>query len=384
MGLIMAEAARPLKILHVFRSPVGGLFRHVLDLVKGQTERGHRVGIVADSLTGGSWADAEFARLSGSLPLGATRLPMGRQLDWRDFSATLAVRHRIAATSPDIVHGHGAKGAAYARLAAPTDGPVRAYTPHGGSLHYRPGTPAGLVYLTLEKILRPRTDLFLFESAYAAALYRERVGPTEPGLARVVHNGVSIAEWSGIADAADATDLVFVGELRELKGVHILLDAIAALRGSGLAVTATMVGDGPDGEKLRAQCTRLGLDQAVRFTGPLPARDAFARGHILVIPSLGESLPYIVLEAAAASKPMIVTNVGGIPEIYGSLGNQLIAPSDRAALIDAVGSAVKNPETMRPVAEALRERIGTHFSIETMVEGGLAAYRNAVAAKPRA
>jgi glycosyltransferase involved in cell wall biosynthesis len=379
----MAAAAHPLKILHVFRSPVGGLFRHVLDLAAGQTARGHSVGIVADSLTGGAWADAEFSRLAGSLPLGAVRLPMGRQIDMRDLSATLAVRRRIAETAPDVVHGHGAKGAAYARLAAPANGPVRAYTPHGGSLHYQPGTPAGLVYLTLEKILRPRTDLFLFESAYAQALYRERVGATEPAIARVVHNGVDLAEWSGIATAPDATDLVFVGELRVLKGVQILLDAIAALRANGLKVTATLVGDGPDREMLRAQCATLGLDDAVTFTGPLPAREAFARGRVLVIPSLGESLPYIVLEAAAAARPMIVTKVGGIPEIYGPHADRLMAPGDGTALARAIADAVKTPQTMHPLTEALQERIRTHFSIETMVGGGLSGYAAALDAKRR-
>lgn len=379
----MADAARSLKILHVFRSPVGGLFRHVLDLVRGQSARGHRVGIVADSLTGRAWADRAFGGMAGSLALGLTRIPMGRQLDWRDVSATLAVRRRIAETSPDIVHGHGAKGAAYARLAAPGNGPVRAYTPHGGSLHYRPGTPAGLVYLNLEKLLRPRTDLFLFESEYAHALFRERVGPTGPALARVVHNGVSLAEWSGIAPAADATDLVFVGELRELKGVHILLDAITALRQSGLSVSATLVGDGPDADRFKAQAQGLGLGDLVSFTGPMPAREAFARGRTLVIPSLGESLPYIVLEAAAAAIPTIVTRVGGIPEIYGPLASDLVAANDRGALADAVRIAVKTPETMRALTAALQERIRKQFSLETMVEGGLAAYRDALSAKRR-
>ncbi|MGE3144716.1 MAG: glycosyltransferase family 4 protein [Pseudorhodoplanes sp.] len=375
----MADAAHALNILHVFRSPVGGLFRHVLDLAQGQSARGHKVGIVADSLTGGEAAGRAFADLSGSLALGLLRIPMGRQLDPRDLSAVRAVRRRIAEVSPDIVHGHGAKGAAYARLAAPGDGPVRAYTPHGGSLHYRPGTPAGLVYLTLEKFLRRRTDLFLFESAYAQALFQERVGT--PALARVVHNGVSLAQWSGIAPAADATDLVFVGELRLLKGVQVLLEALAALRERGQRVSATLAGDGPDRDAFRAQCTQLGLDQLVRFTGPMPAREAFARGRVLVIPSLGESLPYIVLEAAAAALPMIVTRVGGIPEIYGPLAHRLIAAGDPAALAAAIAAAVNDPATMRATGAVLQRRIGSDFSLDRMVESGLAAYRDALQAK---
>ncbi len=69
----MAGAEKPLKILHVMRSPVGGLFRHVVDLVRGQAARGHRVGIVADATTGGARAEAEFAALAPDLVLGLTR-----------------------------------------------------------------------------------------------------------------------------------------------------------------------------------------------------------------------------------------------------------------------------------------------------------------------
>ena len=63
---------------------------------------------------------------------------------------------------------------------------------------------------------------------------------------RVVHNGVTAEEFAEVAPQADATDIVFIGELRMLKGVDVLLDAIAQLAREGRSVTATIVGDGPD------------------------------------------------------------------------------------------------------------------------------------------
>ena len=57
-------AARPLKILHVFRAPLGGLFRHVLDVARGQVDRGHDVGIFCDSSTGGAAGPAVSARVA--------------------------------------------------------------------------------------------------------------------------------------------------------------------------------------------------------------------------------------------------------------------------------------------------------------------------------
>ena len=88
-----------------------------------------------------------------------------------------------------MLHGHGAKGAALARLAPTAPGAIRVYTPHGGSLVYRPGTIGGGFYRSLEWLLKWRTDLFLFESQYVAGLFRAQIGRT-PTLTRVVHNGV--------------------------------------------------------------------------------------------------------------------------------------------------------------------------------------------------
>ena len=119
--------------------------------------------------------------------------------------------------------------------------------------------------------------------------------------ARVVHNGVTAAEFAPVAPDPQATDLVFVGELRALKGVDVLIEAIALLaRKAADAVTATIVGDGPDRAAFEAQAAALGLAAQVRFVGAKPARAAFALGRLLVVPSRAESLPYIVLEAAAA------------------------------------------------------------------------------------
>ena len=127
-----------------------------------------------------------------------------------------------------MLHGHGAKGGAYARLARAAGSAIRVYTPHGGSLHYGWNSPVGFLYLAAERVLMRRTDLFLFESAYGRDVFHAKVGKPR-ALVRVVHNGVTEAEFEPVAPAPEASDLVFVGELRVLKGVDVLLDAIARL-----------------------------------------------------------------------------------------------------------------------------------------------------------
>ena len=144
-----------------------------------------------------------------------------------------------------VLHGHGAKGAALARLTPSAPNAIRVYTPHGGSLVYRPGTLAGGVYRTLEWLLKWRTDLFLFESSYIAGLFRAEIG-RPPGIVRVVHNGVGDAEFAPIVPRPDATDIICLGELRPVKAFDVLIEALAILKGNGQRVSATIAGEGPD------------------------------------------------------------------------------------------------------------------------------------------
>ena len=111
-----AFAPTSLKIIHVLRAPLGGLFRHVVDVTRGQIERGHRVGLIVDSMTGGARADAILAELAPRLALGVERVPITRELNPRDVYALWRISRRIGAVAPDVLHGHGAKGAALARL----------------------------------------------------------------------------------------------------------------------------------------------------------------------------------------------------------------------------------------------------------------------------
>jgi glycosyltransferase involved in cell wall biosynthesis len=365
----------PLRILHIMRAPVGGLFRHVVDLAREQTARGHSVGIVADSSTGSPVAAATLHELNGSIALGVTRVPMSRQIGPLDRSALAHVLARATEAKANVLHGHGAKGGAYARLAGVKA--LRVYTPHGGSLFYSPYSPAGLFYFAVERWLRPRTDLALFESAYAGDVFRQFIG--EPPFARVVHNGISKSELEPVAPVADAADFVFIGELRWRKGIDTVLEALAALAKEGWSGRAVFYGNGPDREACLAMAEKFGLTGQVSFPGESKPRPAFQSGRLLLIPSRQESLPYIVLEAAGARMPMITTSVGGIPEIYGPDAGTLVPPGDSAALLAAIKRVRSAPTP--DLIERLHKRVAGQFSTEAMTESVLAAYAHAAARK---
>jgi glycosyltransferase involved in cell wall biosynthesis len=159
-----------------------------------------------------------------------------------------------------------------------------------------------------------------------------------------------------------------------LKGVDVLLDAVATLAREGRAITATIVGAGPDEAQFRAQAEQLGLSGAVHFPGAMPAREAFALGRLMVAPSRNESLPYIILETAAAAVPLITTNVGGIPEVFGPQSARLVPPGDAAALATAIRTALVDPAAMRNETLTLQARVKAEFSADVMTDGVLDAY----------
>jgi glycosyltransferase involved in cell wall biosynthesis len=372
-------ADQPLRILHAVRAPVGGIFRHIIDLANGQADRGHEVGIVADSLTGGERADKALAEIAPRMKLGVYRIAIHRDPRPSDALAWILFVRLIQKLSPQVLHGHGAKAGVFLRLRGRANGTIRVYTPHGGSLHYPPTTVKGAFYSRLERALMNNTDLFLFESAFARDRYQKTIGIPK-GMVRCVFNGVTANEFDPVPRAADATDLVYVGEFRHIKGADLLIDALARLNADGKQLTLTLAGDGEETAALKAQVEKLGLTDSIRFIGHVKARYGFSKGRLLVVPSRGDSMPYVVIEAGAAGIPMVAANVGGIPEIFGEHRDALFAPNIIGAMADAIETALEAPEATLARAKSLRERVFLHFSQKAMVEGVLAGYRDAFAA----
>src|SRR5258708_6537295 len=226
MSMISDE---PLRILHAVRAPVGGIFRHILDVANGQADRGHHVGIIADSHTGGERAEAALAELAPRLALGVHRLAIRREPHPTDLLVWAHFTRLIHKLKPDVLHGHGAKAGAFVRMRPRSKAALRVSPPQGGSFHCPPSSLKGAFYSRLERALMNRTELFLFESAFARDTYQRIIGkPT--GLVRCVFNGVTASEFDPVITAPDATDIVYVGEFRHIKSADLLIDTMARLR----------------------------------------------------------------------------------------------------------------------------------------------------------
>lgn len=365
--------AEPLRVVHILRAPVGGLFRHVRDLARAQAASGMEVGIICAPPSDGAAAEA-LEVIERVCALGVHRIAMSRLPGPSDFGALVRVRDRCRRLGPAILHGHGAKGGAYARLVARGSGAKAVYTPHGGSLHYARHSPAGAMFLALERALLGRTDQLIFVCAFERDAFIAKVG-TPRAASSIIHNGIGADELEPVAPADEASDVVFVGELRTLKGVDVLLAALSRL-GSHAGATATIVGAGPDAEAFRQQADTLGLGDRVRFAGPMPAREAFRLGRLMVVPSRAESFPYIVLEAAGAQLALIASQVGGIPEILtGRFASLMVPPGDPDALARAIDEALDDRDGRQILAGQLAETIARRFSVTRMADEVARAYR---------
>ena len=210
---------------------------------------------------------------------------MGRWPGLADASASRAVAALASAKGADILHGHGAKGGAYARLAAKLvrfqgQSVAAFYTPHGGSFNYKPGTARHSIWV--EKSAR-NTDIFLFESAYIGRCFEPR--SVRRGLKPRPRYQGRQAQTLPVEPPADAVDFLYVGELRRPRGSipHRALAEVGRRRGRN--PRALLVGTGPE----RGAAPAAELPRPVTSAFQVACRrEAFTRGRILVVPSRAE------------------------------------------------------------------------------------------------
>jgi len=239
----------------------------------------------------------------------------------------------------------------------------------------------GMLFRLFEQAVLGMTDGFVFESAFARNAFLDTVAkPTQP--TPVIHNGLRPDEFEPITPGPDAKDFVFIGEFRSLKGITPLIDALVEVRApDGRPATLVMAGDGPLMDETKAQIARLGLVDRVTLLGAKPARPTLALGRCAVVPSLAESLPYVILEAASAARPVIATDVGGIKEIFGPTSARLLPAGDVPALRQALQGFMDNPvgadAEMRERLAFIRDR----FSVGSMTDQIEALYRQVLAAR---
>ena len=369
---------RPLRIIHCFRSPVGGIFRHVRDLVEEHSRAGHEVGIICDSSTGGAHEDRLFEQIRPYLALGMTRLPIRRSVSPTDIPAIWRSYKHIRSLQPDVLHGHGAKGGAFARIIGSAlrvnrYRVARLYSPHGGSMHFDRKTLRGRAVLGLERMQERLTDGLVFVCDFERKTYEAKVG-TPRTEARLIYNGIRDSEFVPVPTRSDSVDFIFIGMLRDLKGPDLFIDAFArAERLVGQPLSALIVGDGPDRDRYETMIVERGLGRRIGMLPAIAVTEAFSMSQNVVVPSRAEAMPYIVIEALAAGKTVIASRVGGIPEVLGPDSAALATPDDAGELARIMATAITTAN-WHQTAMPPRNTLKSVFSASAMARDVLKLY----------
>jgi glycosyltransferase involved in cell wall biosynthesis len=382
MGVMDCEegmAVKRLRVLQVVRPVQGGMRRHVLDLLEGLLEDGHEV-TVACPRDGGL-----YEVLHGVVPVVEVELSDGVK-PMADARAIVQLQRLLQRGRFDVVHLHGAKAGYVGRMAVRllSRRPGVVYTVHNQVLPQRPVLKR--VMQVLERRLAADVDRVITVSH---ALGREVHGGHRVPAERLVtiHNGVETPpplsrEQARAVLCCEGERLVIgaIGRMVPEKGFDVLIEAFLQLLGRGVDAELVLMGDGPCLSEYQALAGKAGLSR-MRFLGEVPQAGRLLQGvDVLVQPSRAEGLGLVPIEAMLAGRPVIASDVGGLPEVvtHGETG-LLVPPGDVAALVEGLALLADRADLRVRMGEAGRERARRCFSRQAMVEATLREYRAVVA-----
>jgi glycosyltransferase involved in cell wall biosynthesis len=199
-----------------------------------------------------------------------------------------------------------------------------------------------------------------------------------PRTVHVVHSALDLAEIAYRRHDRLPRRLLSVGRLDPIKGLDVLLAALAELRRRGVAFDSLIVGDGDERARLQAQRDALGLGDCVTFAGAWPharVRQAMAEATLMVMPCVvtpegnADGIPNVLTEAMAAGLPVVSTRVSGIPELVeDGVSGRLVEPRDPLALADAIAAMLADPAARDACAQAGRRKVEREFDVR--IEAG--------------
>jgi glycosyltransferase involved in cell wall biosynthesis len=179
----------------------------------------------------------------------------------------------------------------------------------------------------------------------------------------VVRCGIDTERFRSAATRArtDPVRLLAVGRLHPVKGHAILLEALRLLLDEGVSVALTLVGDGPLRASLERRAAELGVGNAVTFAGNVgqdAILDFYEAADVFCLPSFGEGIPVVLMEAMAMRLPVVASGVMGIPELVDDGLNGLLVPPGRPdRLAAALGRLIDEPALRRELGESGRAKV---------------------------
>jgi teichuronic acid biosynthesis glycosyltransferase TuaC len=282
-----------------------------------------------------------------------------RVADWMVRASRASVDQAIREHSPGFIHGHALypSGAAAAMVARATGLPL-VITVHGSDLYALSERDEWRARIA--EVASAADRIVCVSGALATDVSCLLGVPSER--VSVVPDAYDEARFSYVARRAPGPGrvrLVCVARLVEVKGVHLLLEAVGQLVADGLDASLVVVGDGPLRPQLAATAARMGIAGRVQFSGGLPPERVplvLTEADIYVQPSLREGFGLALVEAMATGLPVVATRSGGPEETVGHGDGVLVHAGDADALASGLREAVDRLTTFDRVAIADRVR----------------------------
>ena len=376
------SVSAPLTVAHVIHSlGAGGAESVLVELARSASRADMRLVVIglSDAVDDGKVDDRVVPQLQA---LGVTvhQLHSGRY----DPTVALSVRRILRAERVDVVHTHLKHADVVGGLAARSTG-----LPSVSTLHVidTPTSRAHGLRLAVAAVVRRLSDQVIALSSEQLRWYEGSTGNSDR--ITLLPNGVSEPRVGRAADAVRSelgvpeSDLlaVCVSLMRPEKGHADLLAAIGTLP-ADLPLVVALAGDGPLLDDIRSRVdadpTLSGRTRVLGFRGDVA--DLLAAADFVVHPSLADALPTALISALAAGRPVVATEVGGIPDIVGPDCGILVRAGDPDALArgiaDMVAAVRADP---RPLQIAARARYDARFSAEVWAAGLRRVYQKVIA-----
>lgn len=351
-----------LSLLQVLEPSGGGSGRHFLDLCRAMQHRGHSVTAVYSPVRAEAAfvSELESIGLDSVVPLAMRRAPG----PW-DVTAWWHLRKIATRQGPfDLIHGHSSKAGALTRLRLPGKHVPTLYTPHAfRTMDPTLGSKGQLLYGGIERLLGDwLTDrlICVSQDEYNHAL---SIGIPEARL-RIVVNGVNAPPISQRAAVRkrygipqDALVFGFVGRMTRQKAPERLVEAFIRIARELPQAQLLMIGVGELADAVTDMIKAAGLEHRARLDSSVPGVAAIDAFDVVVMPSRYEAMSYVMLEAAAAGKPLLLADVGGARTVLEPGKNGYIVPnSDDPRELAAAMTRFSDPKLLANFAAEARRR----------------------------
>lgn len=358
-------------VLMIGQLGMGGAEKQVVLLARGLQDQGIDTSVW--SLFGGTetWY-GETLRRDGirlvDVGLGALRNPYKASTN---FARLVGMTKRLSQERPEIVHAflfHSyVIGAPIARIAR-----IPVFVAGRRSLgNFKEDHP---VALAVERLTTRFTALIIANAEAVAQDTKQRERVSDDKI-EVVYNGLLEHAFTSVSPASVETAnpvVLCVANLKRDKGHRYLLEAVGRLRAEGHPCTLLLAGEGKERASLERQAAQLQID--VRFLGEChDVRPLLARADVVAHPSVEEGMSNAIMEAMAAGRAIVATNVGGTPELLAGRG-LLVPAADPVALAEAITLLLADQVLAARLGEAARSWSREHLSAATMVERHVRIY----------